>query len=302
MKYEQLDKDNFQITIPRITRIPRKPNIELAVIASELPDEVRVLASGGIDSEAMIKALSATKKVTAVVYKIYYEGELINEHDLAFIDNIFDSCAKAEFKQVELADFWSSSFYKNFLKRHKCVSPQLPLQAWMALNESNYGFTILPAIHPEPKQINGEVYVQIREKDFAIEHELAGFRNILVNPLCNSSEIIASILMCEEFRSFAEFNLKDGRARKTQQYQEYFGVYCPPRPKLTGFEKIQSIDNQKRKEIWDQYHHSSVDLYIKAEEMLANLFLIDATYSTLDNKYIKVIEKGPVEIFQAKME
>jgi hypothetical protein len=289
IKYERISKHDFAITIPKVTRPFGTPFEELTRITDELPDQVSVLASGGVDSEFMIKWLAKTKKVVAVCYKLIYDGKVINQHDIEWIDQLKDVC-QIEYKTLDLQSFWESNWFWEYVERYKCTSPQLPIHAYMAWLGSAESFFILTAVHPEPKCFSGTTWVQEREKDYSVVAELHG-RNCLVSPLRANSEMLASLLASDEFKNFHTFGIIDGRERKSLQYFEWFGIQTQIRPKYHGFEGSSEIDNQMRKRIFERFGYSECHLYIPYQTILENLQKEDAIYSTSDKKYIRIVDK-----------
>jgi hypothetical protein len=289
VKYKRTGPHDFEITYPKVGPFG-SPSEELQKITDKLPLELTVLVSGGADSEVMAKWFArAGKIVTAVAYRIIYEGRLVNEHDLEWVKEL-DNICPIVYKDFDLKKFWESPWFDAFVGSTKCTSPQLPLHAMLAIKEEQKSFVILPSIHPEPKFCWNATYVQEREKDYIATKHLSKYRKIMVSPLRANSEIIASIMTSPEFRDFDKFGLADGRARKPEQYMEYFGIDIKPRPKYHGFEGSEDLDNGMRQKIWDKYKHSEVHMYIPAKEMLWRMMMGDTTYST--HKYKKIVYEG----------
>jgi hypothetical protein len=285
--YQRIDADNFSITLGKAGSFGT-PNEELAKIAATLPHKLTVLVSGGADCEVMTRwMVRAGKDVQAVCYKFMYKGKCVNEHDIAYVSELAGVCP-VKYKTINLEIFWSSNWFWSFLEQHKCTSPQLPIQAYMALIESMERFTILPAIHPEPKMLNGVTHIQEREKDYAILAYMAG-ENCMVSPLRHTPEVMTSIISSNEFTNFHTFGIDDGRDRKYLQYKEWFDIDIKPRQKYHGFEGSEDVDNMMRQKIYDRFGYSESWIFVPAQEILDNLLTQVATYSTITHS--KLISK-----------
>lgn len=283
---KQISKDDFQINVPKLTRDVLSPLEEAKLLINQLPNNVNVLCSGGVDSEVFAKLLAKSgKNVTAVCYEFTYDGIVINEHDLKWIAELEGTCSIVK-KSLDVKKFWASDFFFNFINDYKCTSPQLPIQAFLAEEESKNKFTILTAVHPEPKCFDSHVWIQEREKDYAVSEYLAKNENCLVSPFRSNSEMMTSMLLSSEIRNFDEFGLRDGRTRKPNQYKQWFDIDVKARPKYHGFEIFQAEDNAMRDLIWDLHKYSEVHMYIRVEDLLRNSHN-DSTYSTIDE--VKVI-------------
>jgi hypothetical protein len=277
--YTRINTDHFGITLGKANAFG-SPEEELTKITRRLPEQITVLVSGGADCEVIVKWLVRLgKKVTAVCYRYLYGGKCINEHDIKWVDELATICP-IQYKTINLETFWHSKWFWQFLNVHKCTSPQLPIQTYMTFVESMERFTILPAIHPEPKMVNGVTHIQEREKDYAVLKYLVG-ENCLVSPLRSTPEMIASLLSSEEFTQFHTFGISDGRDRKHIQYKSWFDIDIKPRQKYHGFEGSEDIDNMMRTRIYQKFRYSESWIFIPAQEMLANLLAKSTTYSTL---------------------
>jgi hypothetical protein len=276
--YHQIDNDHFAITLGKAEDFGT-PNEELARIADQYPQSITVLVSGGADSEVMAKWMAGHgKDVTGVAYRFLYEGKCVNEHDLAYVPEL-DSHCKLVYKDINLDVFWESKWFWDFVAAYKCTSPQLPIQAYMAMVESMERFTILPAIHPEPKIVNGATHIQEREKDYSILAYLQGF-NGAVSPLRSTPEMIASLISSPEFTDFHTFGVSDGRDRKHLQYKQWFDIDIKQRQKFHGFEGYEHIDNEMRERIFLKHGYSESWMFIPADEMLENFKTKETVYST----------------------
>lgn len=281
-----ISKDDFQITIPKLTRDVLSPLEEAKLLIDLLPNKITVLCSGGVDSEVFAKLLARFgKNVSAVCYEFVYDGTVINEHDLRWVSELENTCNIVK-KSLDVKKFWASDFFFKFISDYKCTSPQLPIQVFLAEEESKNEFTVLTAVHPEPKCFDSHVWIQEREKDYAVTEYLAKNENCLVSPFRSNSEMMFSMLQSSEIRNFAEFGLRDGRTRKPNQYKQWFDIDVKSRPKYHGFETFQLEDNAMRDKIWNLHKYSEVHMYIKVEDLLLNSDK-DASYSTLNE--VKVI-------------
>jgi hypothetical protein len=285
--YQKIDSDNFAITLGK-AGVFGTPNEELAKIASTMPQKLTVLVSGGADCEVMTKwMVRAGKDVQAVCYRFMYGNKFVNEHDVTWVSEL-DTVCPVKVKTIDLKVFWQSRWFWEFVTVYKCTSPQLPIQTYMTMVESMEQFTILPAIHPEPKLLNGITHVQEREKDYGVLRYL-GNENCLVSPLRHTPEMIASILASDEFTMFHEFGIQDGRDRKHIQYKEWFDIDIKQRDKYHGFEGSEDIDNMMRKRLHDKMNYSESWIFVPAQEMLDNLLTKATTYSTITHS--KLISK-----------
>jgi len=287
IKYSSLGPHDFSVSYPKVDSFGT-PKEELQKIFDKLPQDLIVMASGGIDSEVMARLLiEAGKNVTAVAYNLRYENKTVNEHDIAWVEELSGHC-ELKYKYFNLKEFWEGKEFDMIVKNFKCTSPQLPIHLYIARwwAATSKKLVILPSIHPEPKHFRDTTFVQEREKDYAIAQAF-GKSNVLVSPLKSSPGIIASILNSNEFKNFHTYGLVDGRSRKPQQYKEYFDIEVKPRPKYHGFEGSEDLDNGMRQKIWDKYKHSEVHMYIPANEMLENMKAGEFTYSS--DKYLKIM-------------
>jgi len=297
IQYERLNDHDFAFTIPKVTRPFGTPQEELDLIVKRMPRDVTVLVSGGVDAEVMAKYIAKTKNVTALCYRLYYGDRFINKHDVEWVKELNDVC-DIEYEDFDVKHFWESNWFWEFVKTHKCTSPQLPLHAFMAFIESSIQFTVLPAIHPEPKHFKDTTWIQVREKDFSVVAALEG-KKCLVSPLQSNSEILGAMLSQPEFKNFHTFGVTDGRARKSQQYFDYLGIETKPRPKYHGFEGSEDLDNGMRDRIFNMFGYSESHLYVPYKDMLDNL-KADTTYSPSD-KYLQILDTRSHHVFPATM-
>lgn len=281
-----IHENAFGITIPKVTREVGTPEEELKKIIDLLPGNITVLCSGGADSEVFAKFLvKHGKRVKAVCYRIFHGDRFVNQHDVEWVKEL-DGFCEIVYKDFDIKAFWESDFFWDFIKTYKCTSPQLPFHAYITELESKEQFTVLTSVHPEPKHFHEITWIQEREKDYAVVDYLANNKNCLVSPLRSNSEILAALLSSKEFSEFKNYGLVDGRDRKPQQYFDWFGIEIKPRPKYHGFEGSEDLDNGMRLEIWKKTFYTEIHLYIPVEEMLENLFLKDAVYTTRTHKKI----------------
>lgn len=282
-------KDGFAVQMGQLTRPPMSPLEEFELVADDMKaNDITVLLSGGIDSEAIYRLLHKVgKKVTGVAYRLMFRGTCINEHDLKWLDKMPGNI-RCEVLDVE--KFWTSDWYMNFMENHYCPSPQLAIQAYMTLAQSLNQYTVLPAIHPEPKLWDRKTHIQIREKDFAVSQFLAN-QNCMVSPLQHTPEMYASLLQSSEFQLFDTFGLQDGRTRKVQQYKEWFDLDLEARPKYHGFEQIKEVDNAMRQFIWEECGYEERWMFIPIATMLKDFEEQYKIYNT--NTEHKIFHPGP---------
>jgi hypothetical protein len=285
IEYTPYHPHDFDLKYPKVGRYGT-PQEELTKISKTLPQQLTFLASGGADSEAMIKWFAnAGKDVEAIAYRLMYNGDFVNEHDLAYVSEL-DGICPVTYRDFDLEFFWEGSWFWTFVEHYKCTSPQLPMHAFFAFLSSCHNHTVLTSVHPEPKHFRDTTFVQEREKDYAVTRFLRGSR-CLVNPLRSTPGILASIMDSEEFRNFHTFGIVDGRERKSQQYKDWFDVDIKPRPKYHGFEHHSALDNKMRMRIWDKFKYSEVHMYLPANELVENMKPGVSTYSS--NKYLKIM-------------
>lgn len=289
-EYTRIDRDHFVVSYDGANNFGT-PMEEFQKIAAKMPDRVTVLCSGGIDSEAMARLLAKCgKEVTAVAYILVYQDKNVNEHDLKWVEGLRGvPNIRVTYQYFHLDWFWKSSWFWNFFKQFKCTSPQMALQSMLTLEQSLGSFTVLPAIHPEPKMWGDEVVVQIREKDFATLRCLK-YQNCMVSPLQSNASMYASLLSSNEFQNFASFGLQDGRDRKPEQYKEWFDLDLQRRPKYHGFEMIQEEENQIRKEIYNRFGYSESWMFVPVDILLRNFKRGSTAYGS--QYQYNIIEKG----------
>lgn len=293
--------DYWGVYFSKICRKVESPKNEVDYIIKKILAEkknIAVLASGGIDSELLIKLIARYTNITALVFRFVIQNKIINEHDLHYIDLLQkDNNIKIIYQNLNLETFWKSKWFWTYLKNYRCTSPQLPIHAYICELSCKQGyFPILTEMQPELKMFdNGTFHFEEKEKDYSIVKYLRD-NNIdcLESPLQSNPEILYSILTSKKMKDYIvnPQGQMDSSFFKRDQYQSWFDIELQERPKFHGFEGSENIDNYYRKLIYDTFKYDDVRLYIPYQVLVSSLESNNRLFLTSDNDVHVLHRKG----------
>lgn len=263
--------DKWWVQYGRCTRSPksfREECLETAkLIRASTEETIWVLFSGGVDSEVALRSFAESGiSVKAAIARYKHN---LNDHDINYA---FDTCRdlKVPFEvfDLDLIKFWKED-YLSYAIPTQCISPQLA--ATMHLIDQVPGYPVIGS---------GECLLMKEEdKYFLYEKEriASWYRHFIVKNKDGcpgffqfTPEIILSYLYDPMIREMVKNKSQNSSAQiKLQMYQTHFDL--KPRPKYTGFEKVQDEDYVARKRLKELFPHSDEIFKTEYNELLSQL-------------------------------
>lgn len=227
------------------------------LIAGQTDKEISVLFSGGIDSEVTLRSfVESGIPVQAVIAR--YKNDL-NIHDISWAI-IACEALNVPYKifDLDLISFWEDKSYY-YAQVSQCLSPQLTVCMWLADQISGY-----------PVLGSGECLL-VKDDETSIwslwekERIASWFRFFIAREreACPSffqytPELILSYILDPLIQDLISNpdnkNLLNSAEIKLNFYQQHFDIL--PRPKYTGFEKVQDEDFKYRSRLKQKFSSS----------------------------------------------
>lgn len=129
----------FDLSKAKVNKNINSINDEYKRIIKNTKHNIILPLSGGIDSELIaISCIQMKKKFTPIIMEYYYDGMLMNLHD---IKHAYEFCNKFSIKykklNLNLNDFFDNGKFLDY-EKYNCASPQHACHLWMLEQISDY--------------------------------------------------------------------------------------------------------------------------------------------------------------------
>jgi len=237
---------------------------------------IRVLFSGGIDSEVALRSfLAAGVDMSAVILRF---ADDLNIHDISHAVVTCESLnVKYRFFNMDVRDFFSSREAWAYAELTACVTPQFLPTMWLA--DQIDGFTVIgsgdclivrseiendcPRLGPysalfsaEPVAVDGGPWNLWEKEKVAAFYRffLKRKREACPGFFQYTPELIASFITDEitvRYLNLAPDSVMTAGAAKYPLYKKYFPI--APRPKYTGYERLRDDDMRLRRRLLEAF-------------------------------------------------
>lgn len=252
----------------------------LIQMKTDLP--IYVLFSGGVDSEVALQSfVEAGIPVTAAILRF---GDDLNIHDISYA---VITCEKLgvpyRFFELDILKFWKGEA-DSYANATRCVSPQLLSTMWLIDQIPGYpvmgsGECLLVKRIPDGHNLESKEYPDTEWDLWEKEKIASWFRHFMVRGRdgCPSfyqytPEIMLAYLRDPFVRDLANnriFGKYTTESVKFAIYNQHFKLL--PRPKFSGFEKVEPQDAVYRKELVERFPDSNQIVYTPYTEVLSML-------------------------------